>query len=915
MNQRFLKLRFAVVACLVALLCLGASFQSPSIAKSSQIKTSANDQLSNCMSIPGSTLNVLYLIDISQSWGDTDRAVNRAQMISSTLPMFAQLGSEIRKEVKFSYVQFGTEADTKVVQDWQRLTSASASAQAENVRRWTSQHSSAGTNWEAGLRTAFKQIQNARSINPKACFTMVWLTDGTLDLSGATHKAADLDNEFASMNRICNDADRVPYFRDPQNNVTLIGALVNSNQGPPPPYPGGPEVFKLLVSGTGSAVTIGQNKEFDCQLMPGQVPGNFLSKSTVSELRWQFLDLIATLSGLQRADSDVSPSIGRHTAKIQIYVKNYKPGQSLQIIDQNNIDLCAPGQNLCRFNRSGSSTSYWSVEVPNSGPGSVTSAEEWTIKVLPRSETKVFVGIRGRNKNLGIKASDGLNFLNIGEGTSVKGELSIVDESKAVISQSDVESIDFCVDSPRSLRTAGCSANPSLPIDYPAASSDRLFRAHADVKLSGVEKPFRLTISLPIKVLESKAFARLGCSSTESLNGAEYCQLNAIPNRFKTSTSTFTANIEKGSGSVKIVDFHADDLEDRSSAYKFDSDDRFTEVVSGKESELEFQLSNLQAKSPVDRVFGAVSYQSKAVINGQEVVVVLQVPVVFKINQDANLLALILLYIAALLVGIGVPYLLLLMMARSKAKFYTGLDSEFRYITIPVKLDSRGIWMQAAGGAATQFGLQDFTSGIDWKHLEMPKVEQLSRPEPFDSLSKVQIGNATLSISKIRFDAFAAISAHIAVPDHLVITNMGSKSWSLELNESTVELNLNGLIFFSGSSSQIDPLQSDSQPEEGDFPTSNRSELQISKASGELSGSLNLVLLGIQNYTRALTSLHQQLSSKPLQSVNEQLDQLRTQKMIEAESEVQAEDNPSPKSLNGPDKEGKTAKIQYSDFN
>lgn len=909
MIRRFFKLSSALSLSIVCALLISAGLQLPSQAKPSELKASTSDQLLNCMSVPGSSLNVLYLIDISQSWGDTDRDKNRAPMISSTLSMFAQLGQEIRKEVKFSFVQFGTESDSRVVQDWQKVTARSAPGQAANVQRWTSQNSSAGTNWEAGLRVAIRQIQNARVANPRSCFAMVWLTDGTLDLSGARHTGADLVKEFDSMNRICSSSAGVPYFRDPQNNVTLIGALVNSNQGPPPPYPGGPEVFKLLVSGNGNAVTIGTNKKFDCPLMPGQIPGNFLSRSTVTELRWQFLDLIATLSGLQRADSDVSPAVGRHVAKVQIYIKEYKPGQSLQVIDENNIDLCAPSQNLCRFGRSGNSATYWTIDVPSSGPGSVTSPEEWTIKVTPQTDTKVFVGIRGANKSLSIKASDGLNFLNIGEGTSIKGNLSIVDESNGLINQNDFENINFCVDSPNSLRSAGCSTGPSLPIDYPAASSDKLFRVHADVKLPGVAKPFRIAFSSPIKVLQSNAFPRLGCDKTQSWNGVEYCELNPIPNRFKKSSNTLIAKILQGTGSVKVVGFQADDVGSRASEYDFDSEDDFIKVLAGSESKVGLEISNPQAKSLVDQVFGAVSYESKAVLNGTEVVVVLQVPVVFKINQDANWIKLFLLYLAALLGGIGLPYLVLLMMARKRAVFITGDYPAFRYITVPVKISSAG-QLQSPVAEVDNADEDEhlFSKPVtvytkfaapDWRSLS----QEVSIPEKARTLN---VDGATLTVTPIKWDAFRPVGVTLTAPGSLVFSNEGESAWVLSKEQSTADLNINGLIFFRGSLDQIQPIVESSYQESED-PFNDLGSHTVQKVvanNGDLEGVLTLVLVGYPNARSVIEGLTSLLVSRNFHDVVTKLRSLREENLKAESAENHAKssgDTRKPDELEDPD--------------
>ena len=300
----------------------------------------------------------------------------------------------------------------------------------------------------------------------------------------------------------------------------------------------------------------------------------------------------------------------------------------------------------------------------------------------------------------------------------------------------------------------------------------------------------------------------------------------------------------------------------------------------------------------------------------------LSLPVIYSIGNDTDWVIFAILYLILLVLGLGIPYLFLLIQAKRKAVFFTGEDAEFRFLTVPVKVASNGTLMSLSV-ADDDSSTKDFPEGDKSSYVPFiaPDWRKLSRPVEIPKSSKrLAIGPAELAVSQIKFDAFAQVSVSLTVPNSLVFSNQGSKAFELKQNVTTGDLNVNALVFFYGSDDLLMPIETSSFKKDDDsFGLDSDSSLVLERAknSRDLEGSLVLVLLGIQNSAVSIAKIAKTLAEHKFDTVIKQLDDFRETALNEANEHQKDSGSGEPGTDwdDNPGNPGPTGGSDFDDFN
>jgi len=165
---------------------------SNSVQRSSEPATSeqvgaAFSDLRTCLSEEGSTLDVYYLIDNSRSMdqigGGTGTDVDglRFKAVVSSLPPLVEL-AEQRTRVSVAVGLFSK--DGRTIVPWTEIDPKSDAATKEIGTKLAAEAAGGGTNWVAGIKEAKKELAARAETGGTHCQALVWVTDGGIDIVG-----------------------------------------------------------------------------------------------------------------------------------------------------------------------------------------------------------------------------------------------------------------------------------------------------------------------------------------------------------------------------------------------------------------------------------------------------------------------------------------------------------------------------------------------------------------------------------------------------------------------------------------------------------------------------------------------------------------------------------------------------------
>jgi len=251
----------------------------------------AFEDLGRCLQSQGKSkvLDVFYLIDESGSLQDTDPDGARADILSSSLQQLASFRNDVtvNYSVGFFAHKYG------VWQAWRSVNKGgivpeSARLNAEVRKRNQGDY----TDWLQGINGAIDEL-NAQHERTNGCSTLIWLTDGGIQLSTA-QRTSD------AITQLC--SNRFDVLR--QNGVTVLGILLKNDaalakltQDQQEAQAYFMSLMEPLVTGKG---VLADGTELECGSFP--IPKNYRQgalfvASDPKDLAYEFLKLPPRIEG------------------------------------------------------------------------------------------------------------------------------------------------------------------------------------------------------------------------------------------------------------------------------------------------------------------------------------------------------------------------------------------------------------------------------------------------------------------------------------------------------------------------------------------------------------------------------------------------------------------------------------------
>ena len=193
-----------------------AGFKMPASSLSAESERTFAD-LSRCLQSQGKnkTLDVFYLIDESGSLKATDPNDDRADILSSSLEQLASFNSDVT--VNYSVAFFAHQYT--LWQPWRTVNRGGIVPEAVKLNSEIRKRKNGLlTDWLQGIDGATNEL-NAQHARTNGCSTLIWLTDGGIQL------ADDVKTE-AAIDRLC--TNRFDVLR--KNGVTVLGILLKNEQ-------------------------------------------------------------------------------------------------------------------------------------------------------------------------------------------------------------------------------------------------------------------------------------------------------------------------------------------------------------------------------------------------------------------------------------------------------------------------------------------------------------------------------------------------------------------------------------------------------------------------------------------------------------------------------------------------------------
>jgi len=251
----------------------------------------AFEDLGRCLQSQGKNkvLDVFYLIDESASLQDTDPDNARADILSSSLQQLASFKNDVtvNYSVGFFAHSYG------VWQAWRTVNKGGIVPEAARLNAEVrNRNKGKMTDWLQGINGAIDEL-NAQHGRTNGCSTLVWLTDGGIQL-GTAEKTVD------AISQLC--TNRFDVLR--KNGVTVLGILLKNDQALAELTTAEQEnqaylmsLMEPLVTGNG---TLADGKDLSCGTFP--IPKNYRQGALFvahdpKDLAYEFLKLPPRIEG------------------------------------------------------------------------------------------------------------------------------------------------------------------------------------------------------------------------------------------------------------------------------------------------------------------------------------------------------------------------------------------------------------------------------------------------------------------------------------------------------------------------------------------------------------------------------------------------------------------------------------------
>jgi len=269
----------------------------------------AFEDLGRCLQSQGKNkvLDVFYLIDESGSLKDTDPDNARADILSSSLQQLASFRNDVtvNYSVGFFAHQYG------VWQAWRSVNKGGIVPEAARLNAEVRNRNQGDyTDWLRGINGAIDEL-NAQHERTNGCSTLIWLTDGGIQLS-TPQKTLD------AIDQLC--SNRFDVLR--KNGVTVLGILLKNDaalakltQEEQEAQAYFMSLMEPLVTGKGVLTT---GEEIQCGSFP--IPKNYRQGALFiandpKDLAYEFLKLppriegCAAVSKFDKKEFEIEPGI------------------------------------------------------------------------------------------------------------------------------------------------------------------------------------------------------------------------------------------------------------------------------------------------------------------------------------------------------------------------------------------------------------------------------------------------------------------------------------------------------------------------------------------------------------------------------------------------------------------------------
>ena len=251
----------------------------------------AFEDLGRCLQSQGKNkvLDVFYLIDESGSLKATDPDNARADILSSSLQQLASFRNDVtvNYSVGFFAHQYG------VWQAWRSVNKGGIVPEAARLNAEVRKRNQGNyTDWLQGINGAIDEL-NAQHERTNGCSTLIWLTDGGIQLSTP-------QKTFDAISQLC--SNRFDVLR--KNGVTVLGILLKNEAALAQLTKNDQEIqaefmalMEPLVTGKG---VLADGKELVCGTFP--IPKNYRQgalfiASDPKDLAYEFLKLPPRIEG------------------------------------------------------------------------------------------------------------------------------------------------------------------------------------------------------------------------------------------------------------------------------------------------------------------------------------------------------------------------------------------------------------------------------------------------------------------------------------------------------------------------------------------------------------------------------------------------------------------------------------------
>lgn len=284
---------------------------------SSNFDTSSLIDLQACLSRDNAILDVYFLIDNSRSMNQiggntgagTDPDGLRFKAVQSSLVPLIDLAGQ-GTTVNVAGGLFSKEGRTVV--DWIKIDPENKGSIAD-ISESLSQEAGGGTNWVAGLREAQTQLRRQQSQPGLHCQALVWVTDGGIDIEQNLELTAAGVTELCGVSPVDIGANEVPsgLMYDIRNSgIIVLGVLIQQAPGSGDELGKNPQLirdskvsyFGPVVTGTGSVDAYYFNGEvplageFNCGAIVPGAQGQVLQIQEAEELRATFQELASCIA-------------------------------------------------------------------------------------------------------------------------------------------------------------------------------------------------------------------------------------------------------------------------------------------------------------------------------------------------------------------------------------------------------------------------------------------------------------------------------------------------------------------------------------------------------------------------------------------------------------------------------------------